>query len=386
MNQADAGIPFAYASPLAPAVPVPFPQQHVPDHPAAAAAATMSRECMNELLEQGFTRGLVEALWNNKRSMPMAYWVVDNSGSMATPDGHRLIRERNGSCRVAPCSRWRELVDSVEYQAQLAAILQKTTVFRLLNEPGIQAGPRQFSVNERGEAFLDEDVAIACSTLQNVSPRGVTPLVKHLQEIRDEIRALEGSLRQSGTQVAVVLATDGIPTDDQGNPSEAVRRSFVQTLKSLEGLPVWMVVKLCTDEESVVQFWNEIDREVELSIEVLDDYPSEALEVHKLNPWLNYGLPLHRVREIGFFDRTFDLIDERKLYKEELVPFFRVLFGAGALDGIADPEVDWDAFVRRIENLTQAEKTQWNPVTKRREPWINIQRLKREYGRGWNLW
>lgn len=386
MSQADAGIPFAYASPLAPAVPVLYPEQ-IQVHPTATAAdTTMPRECMRELLEQGFTRGLVEALWNNKRSMPLAYWVVDNSGSMSTADGHRMVRERSGSFRVVPCTRWAELKDAVEYHAQLAAILRKTTVFRLLNEPGIQAGPRQFSVNERGDEFLDEDVAIACSTIQNVSPRGVTPLVGHLQEIRDEIRALEGSLRQSGTQVAVVLATDGIPTDSQGNPSEAVRRSFVQTLKSLEGLPVWMVVKLCTDEESVVNYWNDLDGEVELSLEVLDDYPSEALEVHKLNPWLNYSLPLHRIRELGFYDKTFDLIDERKLHKEELVPFFRVLFGSGAMDGIADPDVDWEAFVRRIEGLVQAERTQWNPVTRRKEPWVNVQRLKREYGRGWFSW
>jgi hypothetical protein len=274
------------------------------------------------------------------------------------------------------------LKESVEIHAQLAADLQKTTLFRLINHPGNHAGQQRFSVNDRGKDFLNDDVAFARSTLQNVSPSGVTPLVEHLQEIRDEIRALEASLRQSGTQVAVVLATDGVPTDSLGNPSEEIRRSFVQTLKSFEGLPVWMVVKLCTDEESVVDFWNDLDEVVELSLEVLDVYPSEALEVHKENPWLNYGLPLHRVREIGFYDKTFDFLDERPLEKEELVPFFRVLFGAGSLDGIADPEVDWKAFVHRIESLVQAESTQWNPVTGRKEPWVNIRRLKRAYGRG----
>jgi hypothetical protein len=252
------------------------------------------------------------------------------------------------------------LKESVVIHAQLAADLQKTTLFRLINHPGNHAGQQRFSVNERGKDFLDDDVAIARSTLQNVSPSGVTPLVERLQEIRDE------SLRQSGTQVAIVLATDGIPTDSQGNPSEEIRRSFVQTLKSLEGLPVWMVVKLCTDEESVVDFWNDLDEEVELSLEVLDDYPSVALEVYKQNPWLNYGLPLHRVREIGFYDKTLDFLDER----------------AGSLDGIADPQVDWEAFVRRIESLAQAESMQWNSVTGRKEPWVNIQRLKRVYGRG----
>jgi len=41
----------------------------------------------------------------------------------------------------------------------------------------------------------------------------------------------------------------------------------------------------------------------------------EAAEVTKENPWLNYALPLHRLREFGFHDRVFDILDERPLLK-----------------------------------------------------------------------
>jgi hypothetical protein len=345
----------------------------------------MPAQCLRELLDQGYTRGLAEALWRNKQALPLSFWVVDNSGSMSTGDGHRLVMDerRRGSYRVVPCTRWRELVQSVEYHVQLSAVLRKTTVFRLLNDPGAQVGAQQFSVNERGDAFVDEDVAIACSVLQNSGPGGVTPLVGHLREIRENVAALEPGLRQSGTKVAIVLATDGVPTDDQGYSNDAVKREFVRALRALEGLPVWVVVRLCTDEEDVVSFWNDLDGEVELSLEVLDDYTSEAQEVHKLNPWLNYGLPLHRMREMGFYDKTFDLIDERKLNKDELVRFFRIMFGAGALEGLPDPEVDWDAFVSRIANVVQGERAQWNPVTRRMEPWVDVRRLRKEYGNRW---
>ena len=39
------------------------------------------------------------------------------------------------------------------------------------------------------------------------------------------------------------------------------------------------MVRLCTDEDSAVSFWNEADAEEELALDVLDDYHGEAKEV-----------------------------------------------------------------------------------------------------------
>ncbi len=46
-------------------------------------------------------------------------------------------------------------------------------------------------------------------------------------------------------------------------------------------------------------FWNEIDHRLELELDVLDDFASEAEEVVAANPFITYGLPLHRMREFG---------------------------------------------------------------------------------------
>ena len=91
---------------------------------------------------------------------------------------------------------------------------------------------------------------------------------------------------------------------------------------------------------------------------------------------------------MGFHNRLFDLLDERMLSKDELRDFFRILFGDGAMDGVPDPEVDWNMFVQRVSDLNDAEKRQWNPLTHRMEHWINIRQLKRDYAPGWfcSLW
>ena len=55
----------------------------------------------------------------------------------------------------------------------------------------------------------------------------------------------------------------------------------------MKGLPVWIVIQLCSDEYDVVEFYNDVDNQLQLSLKVLDDFIGEAEEVHTHNPWLN---------------------------------------------------------------------------------------------------
>lgn len=256
-------------------------------------------------------------------------------------------------------------------------------MFRLLNDPGRINGPQQFSIAERrGRNCLDEDLAVALQTMRNSTPSGVTPLSQHLIEIRNNLRQMEDDLRRDGTKVVIVLATDGLPTDERGYGGSAAQNEFVQALRAFQGLPVWVVVRLCTDEENVVEFYNDLDAQLELSLEVLDDFLGEAQEVHQVNGWLNYALPIHRMREMGFSNRLFDLLDERKFTKDELRDFLYILFGSDKMDGSPDPDVDWKGFVERIDTIQKAEKKQWNPISKKVSPWIDLKRLNKDFNRG----
>ena len=52
---------------------------------------------------------------------------------------------------------------------------------------------------------------------------------------------------------------------------------------------------------------------------------------------------------MGFHERIFDLLDERPLTKSELRDFCAVLLGEAHADGIPDPSLDWEGFLRRLD-------------------------------------
>jgi len=332
----------------------------------------------NENLKgQGFTKGLIQSITRSNDSFPLRIWVVDNSGSMTTSDGHRTHLTSDNRVRLLNCTRWAELRDTVSYHAQLAALLEAPTSFRLLNPA---CGIEQFGVAERGPEHISEDLRTAINNIGMISPGGVTPLSEHVREISMYVDSMKDQLNRSGQKAVVIIATDGLPSDRYGQNSQFQLNEFKQALRSLEGLPVWVVIRLCTDDDEVVDFYNNIDNELELSLDVLDDFVAEAKEVYEHNKWLNYALPLHRMREMGFYHKLFDLIDERSLTRDELQDFFFLLFGADTLDGLPDPHLDWQRFLDRVAEVNNKETLQWNPIKKKMMPWIDIRKLDNKFG------
>lgn len=277
-------------------------------------------------------------------------------------------------------TRWEELQDAVVYHAQISAILHSPSIFTLLNDPGEKAGSQQFSVAMHKHSNVDNEVRQARTLMQRTKPTGVTPLTPHIYKIQQTVQRIAPRLRREGKRIAVILATDGLPTDAEGYDGEEVREEFVHALRALEGLPLWLVIRLCTDEAEVTEFYNDLDAKLELSLEVLDDFLGEAKEVHSKNKWLNYALPIHRSRELGYQDRLFDLLDERPLTKGELRDFCSLLFGTD-VEVIPDPVTDWKGFIRYVEASLSCEQEHWDPIKKKVAPWINVKAMQKSYGK-----
>jgi hypothetical protein len=121
----------------------------------------------------------------------------------------------------------------------------------------------------------------------------------------------------------------------------------------------------------VVDYYNTLDGHFE--------FIAEAKEVYEHNKWRNCALPLRRMREMGFHNKLFDLLDERPFTKDEIKEFVLILFGVDSLDGIRDPQIDWQRFLDKIAEANIKEKRQWNPIKRMMKSWIDLRRLDYYY-------
>jgi hypothetical protein len=298
---------------------------------------------------------------------------------MQASDGNELRGTMNNLV-IVPCTRWKELQGTIEYHAELGGLIEATTTFRLLNDPGAMIGPQEFTVGDMASTkSIDDQVTAAISIVQRTQPGGVTPLTQHIQEITSRIATIADSLRSQGQKAVVVIATDGLPSDQSGLSNDRVRQQFVDALQRLQQLPVWVVVRLCTNDDSVVEYYNDLDKVLELPMECLDDFLGEAKEIMRVNAWMNYALPLHRCREMGYQHRIFDLLDERLLNKDELREFLVLMFGEAAFRHAPDIHTNWKGFAAIFEQVVQTEGKVWNPITRKVGPWIDLKQLNKMY-------
>ena len=175
------------------------------------------------------------------------------------------------------------------------------------------------------------------------------------------------NLRQNHQMASLTIATDGRASDGD----------LAKALNNLKNLPLWTVIRLCTDEDSIVNYYNDIDQVVELEMDVLDDLGGECEEVMTNNAWLNYAEPCHRLREFGIHRKEIDLLDEAVLSGDQLCGTLAIVLGP---DNYPHPEIDLAALVDRINDKLSKEPLAYNPKLKKFKPWIDVKALVRTYG------
>ncbi len=283
----------------------------------------------NYLHTHQWPRDMSQYFVESLHDFAMRYFICDDSGSMYINDGEQIKRypEPNN----IRCSRWSELTTSMTFHAQLAYYCNIPAEFRLMN----RASPIRF---EKGQdmtalnAFLKE-----CEK----APNGATPLCRHIFEITQEIRSMEAKLLREQQLVHVTIATDG----------EASDGDIYEALRPLTMLPVKILIRLCTSEEKVVNFWNKVKEDIENRIDVLDDLRSQSVQVSHHNSSLTYGEPIHRMREFGMSTNLFQIMDSVELSPEYFSTFCELIYGKEKVRHLIPAECNMAKFLDQLEEL-----------------------------------
>jgi len=261
---------------------------------------------------------------------------------------------------------WQELGESLRFHVELAKIANAPSEFRLLNAlaPKIVGDPN---------VDPDHSNARALNKIFDGGPSGGTPLCRHINDVVNYLQHHQAEFRANGQVASLIICTDGVSSD--GDVTVAMR--------PLKQLPVMIVVRLCTNSEDVVAYWDRVERDLEMDLDIIDDFFGEGQGVYEHNPWINYGEPLQRLREFGVKVKEFDMIDEKPLTVQQMQTYMRYLFNCSPND-VPNPEFDWATFENWVTNQLKNVPNTFNPNSHITgvEPWINMSKLRACYNPG----
>lgn len=340
-------------------------------------ATAWEEERLKELERQGFPLGLASLLLSHCNDHPIRIWLVGNGGTMHQNDGHIVNQSAKGKVEIVDCSRWQEVSSTLEWHAELAAWCQTPMAIRFLQDPGLQAGPQQLGVSASKHLSSTEEVARLKTVLHKTRPTGGTsPIHEHLQEILPSILSFLPTLERKRKRMVLCICTDSIPTNKNAKEDPEVLEEFLLTLGHIMECPVQILFRLSTDEERVMQFYQNLMEHYGLSkIQVLDDYVHESTLVQEHNPWLNYGYPLHLCRETGIRKEVVEKLSREQLAPDELLETIRLIFGQKH----PQDRVKYSTFRAQVAVWNSQAGMMWNPIKKKFVPWVDLKKMDKFY-------
>lgn len=204
--------------------------------------------------------------------------LCDDSGSMNTPIDETTT------------TRWDHLREFVRLVVEIGTIFDSNGVdIHFLNR---QDRHRITDPREADHLFDDP-------------PSGFTPLTRALRRILELPAARLGYDKK----LLVFIATDGTPTDDNGDPDLANFEQLMRYDRQADTTHVMFLI--CTDDLEAVQYLRQWDRAMR-NVDVTDDYRQQRREVQAIHG-ANYSFPMSAYVLkilIGAIEPSIDRTDE----------------------------------------------------------------------------
>ena len=154
--------------------------------------------------------------------------------------------------RNETCTRWEEIGGITRSIASLANAAETPCEIKLLNRA------------DTVTVGLENDLSVNLGRVQCLMadvPRGETPICKKVREVIAKMKEIEGSLRDANLIALLIILSDGPATDGD----------LVSEMKPLEGMPVQVIVRVCSDESPVIEYWHDVNAQCDINFLVLDD-------------------------------------------------------------------------------------------------------------------
>lgn len=149
-------------------------------------------------------------------------------------------------------------------------------------------------------------------------------------------------------------------------------------------LPVSLIIRLCTDDDSVVNFYNDLDNEEEFALDVIDDWESEAKEIRQAgNNWFTYSQALHLVREAGINIRLFDLMDEQRFRAMQISEIALYVINPTSNDPALQNWENSQLFSTTAAGYVDAEARVWDIVERKSKKVIDVNMMRAALSRGY---
>lgn len=225
-------------------------------------------------------------------------WILDNSYSMRAKDAHLIGGSMDHLLNVNSVSRWKELGECVAFHAKMAADVWCPTKFWLLNKPESRydddGAKQKFCVCWSTPSDIPNEMAVVKQSMKGATPTmGYAPMSYHIQKLKRAIDKLSPRLVSEGKHTTIVICTQGIPTDVEGNTGKHVLKEYKETLASFGKMPVKVIFRLCTDDVKVLDMYNNFDNILD-GIDCIDDYWGEVRDV--LNMFVTSYMCIWHVR------------------------------------------------------------------------------------------
>ena len=295
-----------------------------------------------------------------------SFVVIDNSGSMEAEDGKSFSLDASGKIQKSGyITRWEEATSKTRQIMEYNLSRGMTTRYYLLN-------PKNRKQWIEGVDYIELDPSsselagkkpILARMLSIDNIRGSTPLDMITNEFK---RFLDGA-KLSNETICYNLITDGEPNNKN------LFRSSLQSLARTHS--VFIVVNLCTDEERVIEYYNELDTQIgnEISgLDVIDDLEGEQREVTKAgNDWFVYSFGIHLARMSGCYSVVGDGMDEGVLPIPYIHKLIKEVLKLNSTANIMEPE----QYLQEVERQINGMPMVYNYTNKRFEKPINLGRL-----------